>query len=304
MMTRSAPFALVVVAVILLAAYITIVQQGSTPSAGISVAENSVANGNFSNSSSITYIHGFRLGPVAFCPTAQSSPSPIEHRWGVLHSENSLQLGNQSMTRYGVATVDSRRAFYAFITPGEGARISLLQLLGTTRVNTTTRVHFAIDSLNSTSQIYSSIIVVLGPIWQKGNGTPAAGYSFVMHLDSLPNRSGWYDFDFSLYGLIHGLTGTILNGPTFAGPCLSSRGVSLGLETASILEDNVFHPSPALGLAFTDVAVYDSSSGKDTMYKGSPFQYYLNSTATSSESSVSVTTYSLEFPLPPTQTAL
>ncbi|MDV3276930.1 MAG: hypothetical protein LYZ69_00510 [Nitrososphaerales archaeon] len=295
---RWASVAVLLAVMVGLAAYTGLLQPFWNPPHRFNTTQNAVGNGDFSDPSGIAYINGFSLGPVYFCPSPLGSPSPINHKWGMLHAENDIMLGNRSRAIYGVSTVDSRNAFVAGMSPGEGGRISLLQLLGPTTVNSSTRIHFAIDSLNSTNQEFSSVILVLGSIWQKSNGSFTNGYVVVFHLDALPNSSGWYDFDFSLPNFMHELTGNDLTGSTFGGPCLSSRGIALGIETASVLEQGVFSPSPSLGMALTDVAVYDSPSGHDTMFNGRPFQYFVNGTALGSESHVSVTSYSVAFPVP------
>jgi hypothetical protein len=279
-------------------AYAIVLVRGPSPTSEFSAPQNAVGNGDFTNPSNITYIQGFRLGPLYFCPSPYSAPSPINHQWGMLHAENNIMIGKRSQPIYGVSSVDSRNAFVAGVSPGQGGRISLLQLLGQTRLNSSTRVHFAIDSLNSTNQAYSSAILVLGPVWQRTNGTFTGAFVVIFHLDALPNRSGWYDFDFSLPRFMKAVTGNDLAGATFGGPCLDSRGISLGIETASVLEHGVFTPSPALGIALTNVAVYDSVSGHDTMFKGQPLRYVVNGTSTGFSSHVSVTTYSVEFPSP------
>ena len=288
--------ALSLAAMVGLGAYLIVLQPLWNTSGRFHTAQNAVANGDFGDPSGITYVHSFRLGPIYFCPSQSGNASLLSHKWGMLHVENDLMLGNRSKSIYGISTVDSRNAFLAGISAGEGGRISLLQQLGSTTVNSSTRIHFSVDSRNSTSQVYSSIIIVLGPIWRPSNNSFSQGYVVIFKLDKLPNMSGWYDFDFSLSKLLQGLTGKDVIGSTFGGPCLSSRGVALGLETASFLERGVFSPSPALSLALTDVAVYDSASGHDTMFNGQRFSYILNDTASGSESNVPVTSYILSFP--------
>jgi len=262
------------------------------------VTGNAVTNGDFSNPASIAYVHGYRLGPAAYCPSESPLRVAINHQWGVLYEYNSNVLGNRSVELYRVATVDARNSFMMSISPGQGGRISMLQLLGNTLVNSTTRVHFALDSLNSTIRDFSSLIIVLGPIWRQTNSTFDNAFVATFRLGGLPNGSGWYDFDFSLPRLMKSITGVDVSGYTFGGPCPSSRGIGIGLTASSAYANGTFYPSPALGLAVTDVAVYDSLSGQDTMFRGRPLNFVLSGTEHGELSDVMTTSYYLDFVLP------
>lgn len=291
--------AIITCAAIVLAGYVALLRFSPGREAyRYDAAGNAVMNGDFSNKSSISYIHGFRLSPATYCPEYSSVPSPIDHRWGVLYNLNMLYFGNQSKAELRVSNIDARNALLVGISSGDGGRISVLQLLGNTRVNSTTRVHFAVDTLNSTTQEFSSVIVVLGPLWFGSNGSFDYSITLRFHVDTFPNRSGWYDFDFSFDRLMRNIAGTSASRYTFGGPCLDSRGVGFGLTASSEYANSTFFPSPSLRIAITDVAVYDSAITQDTTLNGKPVKVFVGGTDTGVLSKVPNTTYDVYFTLP------